>query len=184
MGEVRAMAAVVRSSAGMPDQGRQPARRQLGETFAARPDQVRVARAFVGRALAGCAATEDAVLVCSELASNAVQHSASARPGGEFTVRVEVYEGEYVWLEVEDAGGPWRAGAGSGEGGRGLVIVSEVADFWDVEGDEHGRVVCVRLELAAGGTTGRARQEGAAGPQRRGPSPGTPADAGTPLGTS
>jgi hypothetical protein len=53
--------------------------------FPGRPDQVRHARRFVGRALHGCPVTDTAVLLTSELASNAVQHTAT-RDGGTFEV--------------------------------------------------------------------------------------------------
>jgi anti-sigma regulatory factor (Ser/Thr protein kinase) len=89
---------------------------------------------------------DDILLICSELGANAVQHSASARPGGHFTVRAEVREGDYAWIEVEDDGGPWAGRERTGERGRGLVIVDELAAHWDVRGDETGRVVCARLD--------------------------------------
>ena len=53
--------------------------------FPGRPDQVRHARRFVERALDGCPVTDTAVLLTSELASNAVQHTAT-RDGGSFEV--------------------------------------------------------------------------------------------------
>lgn len=52
--------------------------------FAADPHQVTHARRFVRSALADCAAADDAVLLTSELVTNSVQHSRSAR-GGPFT---------------------------------------------------------------------------------------------------
>jgi anti-sigma regulatory factor (Ser/Thr protein kinase) len=120
--------------------------RKHSRTFPARADQIPQARAFLARALAGCPVTEDAVLICSELTTNAVLHSGSARPGGQFTVRAEVREGDYAWIEVEDQGGRWGEDEKPGEGGRGLEIVAALADYWDVEGDETARVVCARLD--------------------------------------
>src|SRR5437868_2010363 len=74
-------------------------------TFHGRADQVSQVRREVARYLAGCPAADDAVLIASELAANSVTHSAS---GGEFfTVRCEAHPG-YVWIEVEDLGGPWQ----------------------------------------------------------------------------
>jgi anti-sigma regulatory factor (Ser/Thr protein kinase) len=78
-------------------------------TFPARADQVGRARGFLHPTLAGCPVADEILLICSELASNAVQHSASARPGGQFTVRAEVRERDYAWVEVEDEGGRWTA---------------------------------------------------------------------------
>lgn len=118
-------------------------------TFPARADQVGRARAFLGRVLADCPAAEDAVLICSELAANAVLHSASVRIGGRFVVRAEVREGDYVWVEVQDEGGRWAEGEHPGHGGRGLGIVAALADYWDIRGDDTGRVVCARLDWLA-----------------------------------
>ena len=89
------------------------------------------------------------MLICSELAANAVLHSASARPGGRFVVRAEVREGDYVWVEVQDEGGRWAEGEHPGHGGRGLAIVAALADYWDIRGDDTGRVVCARLDWPA-----------------------------------
>jgi serine/threonine-protein kinase RsbW len=118
----------------------------FSRTFPARADQVHQARAFLRPALANCPAADDVLLVCSELAANAVQHSASAQPGGQFTVRAEIRAGESVWIAVEDNGGGWVARTQTGERGRGLLIVDELAACWDVQGDETGRVVCARLD--------------------------------------
>ena len=46
------------------------------------------------------------MLCVSELATNAVLHSASRNPGGTFTVRAAVFDG-CVRIEVEDNGGAW-----------------------------------------------------------------------------
>jgi serine/threonine-protein kinase RsbW len=113
--------------------------------FAGQAEQVGAARAFVRRALAGFPTADDAALLCSELAANAVRHSASGCPGGQFTVRVTVQAGEWAWLEVADQGGPWTFPQRRGEGGRGLIIVDELADGWDIRGDESGRAVCAWL---------------------------------------
>jgi anti-sigma regulatory factor (Ser/Thr protein kinase) len=93
---------------------------------------------------------EDAVLICSELASNAVLHSDSSKPGGRFTVRAEVHEGDYLWIEVEDQGGSWDGRASTEEGGRGLDIVAALASEWGVEGDSLARVVWARLDWPTG----------------------------------
>jgi serine/threonine-protein kinase RsbW len=113
-------------------------------TFPARPDQVAQARAFVSQVLGDTPITADAVLVCSELTTNAVLHSASAQPGGCFTVRAEVRPGDHAWIEVHDQGGRWvhlpRA-----SGGRGLGMVDELATHWDIRGDDTGRTICAQL---------------------------------------
>jgi serine/threonine-protein kinase RsbW len=115
--------------------------------FTGRADQIREARGFLRGVLGDCPVIDEALLVCSELASNAVQHSRSARPGGAFTVRSWTCPGAWAWVEVQDEGGPWLAPKErSEEGGRGLVVVDEVAGWWDIREDDASRVVCVRLD--------------------------------------
>jgi hypothetical protein len=75
-----------------------------------------------------------------------VQHSASARPGGQFTVRAAIRAGEHVWIEIEDDGGRWAARGDTAEHGRGLLIVEALAACWDIRGDDTGRVVSARLD--------------------------------------
>jgi hypothetical protein len=112
--------------------------------FPGRPDQVQRARKDVARHLAGHPATDDT----SELASNAILHSSSN--GQSFTVRAEIYPG-YVWVEVEDLGGPWILTPRDTSRPHGLDVVEALAgpDNWGVDGDQTGRVVWCRLELAA-----------------------------------
>jgi len=64
-------------------------------TYYGRPDQVRRVRAAVAGHLTGCPVADDAVLIVSEIVSNAIVHSDSA--GDFFTVRVEAYPG-YLWI--------------------------------------------------------------------------------------
>jgi serine/threonine-protein kinase RsbW len=122
-----------------------------GRTFPGRADQAGEARAFLRRVLAGCPLSDDLVLICSELAANAVTHSRSAQPGGWFTVRVEVREGDYAFVEVEDQGGRWQDGdQAARQGGRGLAVVGMLADYWDIRGEDTGRVVCARIDWRDG----------------------------------
>jgi two-component sensor histidine kinase len=103
------------------------------QVFPARPEQVGAARRFVARLLAGTPVADDAVLCVSELASNCISYSVSGRPGGTFTVRVEPHDGDYVWLEVADQGGPWRPSAPDGRV-HGLEIVRRLASESGVAG--------------------------------------------------
>jgi serine/threonine-protein kinase RsbW len=98
--------------------------------FAGDAGQVRAARRFLAGVLDGCPAAGDALLCVSELATNAVLHSRSGRPGGRFTVRATVRTGS-VRVAVTDEGGPWgRERDGDGQSGRGLLIVGELASRW------------------------------------------------------
>jgi serine/threonine-protein kinase RsbW len=79
-------------------------------------------------------ARDDVLSIATELASNAVLHSRSGRPGGQFTVRADIGCG--VRVEVCDEGGPWASDDHRGEEhGRGLLIVSQLAKEWGCEGD-------------------------------------------------
>ncbi len=103
------------------------------QVFPARPEQVGVARRFVAGLLAGTPVADDVVLCVSELAGNCVSHSVSGSLGGTFTVRVEVHDGDYVWLEVTDQGGPWRPCVPDGRV-HGLEIVRRLASESGVAG--------------------------------------------------
>ena len=76
-------------------------------------------RAFLAEILDGCPVADEAVLIADELASNAVRHSNSGKPGGRFTVRVEVHKPDYLWVEVEDEGS--RPDARQASGGQGVA---------------------------------------------------------------
>jgi anti-sigma regulatory factor (Ser/Thr protein kinase)/DNA-binding XRE family transcriptional regulator len=119
--------------------------------FPARPDQVSEARAFLGRVLHGCPMIYEAQVICSELVTNALLHSRSALPDGRVTVRAEVREHDYTWLEIEDQGGGWNKGSHHGDGGRGLEVVAALSDYWDITGSETRRMVCARLDWPAPG---------------------------------
>ena len=77
------------------------------QVFPGHAGQVRAARRFLAGVLDGCPAADEALLCVSELATNAVLHSRSGRPGGRFTVRATMQAGS-VRVEVADEGGPWR----------------------------------------------------------------------------
>ena len=75
-----------------------------------------------------------------------VRHSASA--GEFFTVRCERHA-SYVWVEVEDLGGPWQRKP-PGDRPHGLDIISALAGpgNWGTETTGDGdRVVWARLDL-------------------------------------
>ena len=79
-------------------------------------------------------ARDDAMLVLSELVSNAVKHAAPL-PSGEITVRWRV-DDEVLHIEITDGGAGTRPRAGvaalSALGGRGLDIVRTVSRHWGV----------------------------------------------------
>jgi len=108
-----------------------------------------LARRFVAEALAGTAAeiTHDiAVLLVSEVVTNAVVHAASA-----VEVEVTVNAAEVI-VGVRDADtGPLVARTGGGseldEGGRGFLLIDRLAHSWGTEHEAGRKTVWYRLAL-------------------------------------
>ena len=103
--------------------------RPIRRTFPGRRDQVAFARSFVRRAAACCPMLDDVVLLTSELCTNALQHTASAK-GGSF--EVTVYRSDHsLRIEVRDDGAKSvpaiRSLENLHEDGRGLEIVALLA---------------------------------------------------------
>jgi anti-sigma regulatory factor (Ser/Thr protein kinase) len=109
--------------------------RRYEQVFAALPDQVRLARRSLAEELVGCPAADEVILCLSELASNCVVHSASRLPGGEFRLRAELSEGNYVRIELRDDGGPWKQREPDDCRPHGLDIVRDLALEYGVRGD-------------------------------------------------
>lgn len=119
-------------------------------TFPGRPDQIRHARQCLAEILDGCPVADDAVLCLSELASNSVIHSDSAKPGGTFTVRTEIRDGEYVRFEVHDGGGRWLERRHTDGRAHGLAIVRDLATDSGVGGNAlTGWIAWARLDWPA-----------------------------------
>jgi serine/threonine-protein kinase RsbW len=124
--------------------------RGLGHTFRGERSQVPLARDLARRVLAGhacpAAALEDILSCLAELAANAVIHSRSGQPGGQFTVQIDVRDGQWVRVAVEDDGGPWqrRDIGDDAECGRGLQIVTALSAEMGITGDDARRTVWFR----------------------------------------
>jgi len=110
-------------------------------------DQVARVREFVRLALGPVPVLDEAVLLASELSTNAVMHTASG-DGGTFDVAVCRYASS-VRVEVRDAGSRRvpvaRPHDDLAEEGRGLGLVDFVADRWGHSGDGEGRSVYFEL---------------------------------------
>jgi anti-sigma regulatory factor (Ser/Thr protein kinase) len=104
------------------------------QVLAGRPDQVGVARRFVGECLAAHPAADDARLVASELAANSVVHSASRFGGGWFLIRVVVLDTQHAAVTVTDQGGVFepKPAAPDGASGRGLAVVRSLACLFSI----------------------------------------------------
>jgi two-component sensor histidine kinase len=116
--------------------------------FSGRPDQIARARDFTKRVLGPCPVLDDAILLVSELATNAVGHTAT---GNEGSFHVTIYQGESsLLIAIKDDGSgnvpvPARPADSLTETGRGLELVELIADRWGHCGDEQGRTVWFEL---------------------------------------
>jgi serine/threonine-protein kinase RsbW len=114
------------------------------QTFRGEPGKVKEARMFVGSILAGCPARETLLTCVSELAANAIEHTASGR-GGAFTVEVGRLGSGRAFVAVTDDGAasaPEVRPAGAlDEGGRGLALVAACSSRWGYRDGRRGRTV-------------------------------------------
>ncbi|WP_159945245.1 MULTISPECIES: ATP-binding protein [unclassified Nocardiopsis] len=121
--------------------------------FPGLPSQIAYARRFVARQLAASPELTTATLLTSELATNAITHSASGRSTGKFEVCVHVAPG-WARVEVRDLGNldespepQHRDPYDTAEHGRGLDLVEALSNKWGTEprGDGMGRKVWFEL---------------------------------------
>jgi anti-sigma regulatory factor (Ser/Thr protein kinase) len=122
-------------------------------TIPGRPDRVSEARAFVRKVVgADSPVLDTAVLLTSEVVTNAVMHSDSRRAGGSVTVlMIEISGG--LRVEVADDGSDLSAPVVRGDvfasDGHGLYLVQAMADQWGYMRDETGTTVWFWLSEAA-----------------------------------
>lgn len=127
---------------------REPTRawRVAAARFPAVPSAVPQARRFARRHVGDPAAVDQALLLVSELATNALEHAGTAFEVtivvGAGAVRIEVADGSYQPPAVERR-------ALDDEGGRGMRIVEGLAAGWGVgpRADGEGKVVWCELPL-------------------------------------
>jgi anti-sigma regulatory factor (Ser/Thr protein kinase) len=112
-------------------------------SFPANPESVRAAREFVREAVLESRNVADALLLVSELATNAIIHAKTT-----FAVQVEVRE-DVVRVEVVDASPDLPVIAESpplGSRGRGLGIVNSIARAWGTEMRGPGKAIWFEIE--------------------------------------
>ena len=117
--------------------------------FPGTPGQVGEARRFVAHLLAGSPFYDDAVVVLSELFTNAVLHTTSGQPGGLVIVQVTRWR-HGVRIAVTDQGSSAepviRDPAGMpAESGHGLYLAAHLAQHLDWHDDASGRTVAAVL---------------------------------------
>ena len=104
--------------------------------------QLGVLRRELVSMLTDCPARDDVISIATELASNAMRHTASGR-GGWFAVEVTSYQ-SVVRVSVTDQGGPAAPRViddPSAEHGRGLLLVSGLSVRTGMIGDQRGRLI-------------------------------------------
>lgn len=129
-------------------------------TIPGRPEEVGGAREFV-RAVLGAdhPAAETAVLLTSEMVTNSVLHSASAREGGTVTVTVAEVPGHLdgdaamIRVEVTDDGAPGLPALcpadDTDESGHGLRLVDALAMRWGCHRDGDPRQATTWFDLTS-----------------------------------
>jgi anti-sigma regulatory factor (Ser/Thr protein kinase) len=114
----------------------------IEETFRPTADQVRAARQFVAANVPASVA-DDAVLLASELVTNAIEHASSP-----VTVRVE-QRPDCCRVEVSDSSAVLPAVGellNDSERGRGLHLVERITSAWGVQSFDAGKTVWFELE--------------------------------------
>jgi len=104
--------------------------------------QIAVLRRWLASLLPACPGRDDVTFVTTELATNAIQHTASGR-GGRFEVEV-TWHGPVVRVAVADGGalgGPRVIDDPLAENGHGLLVVHHLAARTGTRGDYRGRLV-------------------------------------------
>jgi anti-sigma regulatory factor (Ser/Thr protein kinase) len=106
-------------------------------------------------------------MVASELAGNAIVHSASGRPGGHFTLQVAHFCDRWQVRCIDEGGStvphlceppPIESDedldklGDEVEYGRGLAIVAAVSSSWGVSGDEISRAVWAEILIPKAAT--------------------------------
>ena len=121
-------------------------------TIPGRPECVRAAREFVASKLGDtCGCADTAVLLTSELVTNSIIHSGSARNGGTITITLVSIPGG-IRAEVIDEGSVTVPSLVHGlgqpdlpEDGRGLQLVEMLSARWSFWRDEAGLVTWFEL---------------------------------------
>jgi anti-sigma regulatory factor (Ser/Thr protein kinase) len=116
--------------------------------FPGRPDQIAHARDFTRRVLGPCPVLDEAVLLVSELATNALEHT-STGDGGQFQVTI-CRNATSLLIGVSDNGSAKAPEPGpldpESETGRGLGLVELIAERWGYCRDQHGLTVWFELQ--------------------------------------
>jgi anti-sigma regulatory factor (Ser/Thr protein kinase) len=120
-------------------------------TLPGRPEHVRDARGFVARLMDHHRTDADiALLLTSEVVTNAITHSRSGLPGGQLELVVAWRHASLLFSVIDqgsDTGLPKAGNAQGGESGNGLLLVDRLADDWGYATRPGGTAVWFRLAL-------------------------------------
>jgi len=136
------------------------------EHFPGEECQLSAVRQWLASLLPDCPARDDVNSIATELASNAIRHTASGQ-GGSFAVGVTLHK-KIIRVAVADGGSPGTpriVNDPEGEHGRGLLLVRGLATRIGMCGSHQSRVVWadVHWEDAAAAAPPRASSGSAAG---------------------
>jgi anti-sigma regulatory factor (Ser/Thr protein kinase) len=115
--------------------------------------ELRELRRWIDSLLPDCRARDDVLTVTTELAANAIRHTASGQDGS-FAVGIARLRG-VVRIAVADGGAPSApriVDDPDAEYGRGLIIVASLSVQFGQCGDERGRVVWADVAYPADDT--------------------------------
>lgn len=118
--------------------------------------QLSLLRHWLSSLLPECPARDDVMCVATELATNAIRHTASGR-GGWFAVEI-TWHRPNVRVAVADCGaptGPQLIDDPAADHGRGLVLVRGLSERTGVVGDHRGRLMWADIPWDDGGTESR-----------------------------
>lgn len=130
------------------------------KSFDGLPECVSEVREYTRKVVGDTQGADLVELIASELASNAIRHSHSGCPGGQFTLHLTELRNRWQ-VRVDDAGGtnvphlrqpqPMLSVEDLDrfddevEGGRGMVLVAAVSTAWGVLGDETAHAVWAEI---------------------------------------
>jgi anti-sigma regulatory factor (Ser/Thr protein kinase) len=107
-------------------------------------EHVRLVRRYVNSIIGDSPETDSIRQVASELSANAIGHSRSGDPGGQFRLEVCGWDSGTFVMVIDQGGSDSPPGDPEqgllDEHGRGLVLVSRLATRWGWSGDRTGRV--------------------------------------------